>query len=126
MPRRLKRLMPLCVVVAIGLIGTANASAAKKVDCASQVNDTPSKLLPCITRDDLWSHMQAFWQIAQDNPGPDGHPSRNSGEPGYKASVDYVANLMRQAGYDVTEQPYTFDYFAYQGVPSMSEVSPTA
>jgi hypothetical protein len=33
---------------------------------------------------------------------------------------------MKQAGYDVTIQPYTFDYFAYQGVPSMSEVSPTA
>jgi hypothetical protein len=70
--------------------------------------------------------MQAFWQIAQDNPGPDGHPSRNSGEPGYKASVDYVAGLMKRAGYNVTIQPYTFDYFAYQGVPSMSEVSPTA
>jgi Zn-dependent M28 family amino/carboxypeptidase len=70
--------------------------------------------------------MQALWQIAQDNPGPDGHPSRNSGEPGYKASVDYVAGLMRQAGYNVTIQPYTFDYFAYQGVPSMSELSPTA
>ena len=43
--------------------------------------------------------MQA---IADANPGADGHPSRNSGEPGYKASVDYVANLMRKAGYDVT------------------------
>jgi Zn-dependent M28 family amino/carboxypeptidase len=70
--------------------------------------------------------MQAFQAIADANPGPDGHPSRNSGEPGYKASVDYVANLMKQAGYDVTIQPYTFDYFAYQGVPSMSENSPTA
>jgi len=70
--------------------------------------------------------MQAFWQIAQENPGPDGHPSRNSGEPGYKASADYVANLMRQAGYDVTEQPYTFDYFAFQGTPSLSENAPNS
>jgi hypothetical protein len=70
--------------------------------------------------------MQAFQAIADANPGPDGHPSRNSGEPGYKASVDYVANLMRQAGYNVTIQRYTFDYFAYQGVPSMRELSPTA
>jgi len=30
-------------------------------------------------------------------------------------SVDYVAGLMNQAGYDVTVQSYTFDYFAYQG-----------
>jgi hypothetical protein len=40
--------------------------------------------------------------------------------------VDYVAGVMRRAGYSVTIQPYTFDYFAYQGVPSMSEISPTA
>ena len=29
--------------------------------------------------------MQAFQEIADANPGPDGHPSRNSGEPGYLA-----------------------------------------
>jgi hypothetical protein len=32
--------------------------------------------------DDLWKHMQEFQAIADANPGPDGHPSRNSGEPG--------------------------------------------
>jgi hypothetical protein len=47
-------------------------------------------------------------------PQPRGrHPSRNAGEPGYKASVDYVAKVMRDAGYDVTIQPYTFTYSAY-------------
>ena len=53
-------------------------------------------------------------------------PSRNSGEPGYKASVDYVANAMTKAGYDVSIQTYKFDYYAYSGIPSFSEVSPTA
>jgi hypothetical protein len=115
---------PLCVVA--WLLVPASASAVSEAGCNARPNDTPKKLVECIKTDDLWQHMQAFWQIAQDNPGPDGHPSRNSGEPGYKASVDYVANLMKQAGYDVTIQPYTFDYFAYQGVPSLSEVSPTA
>jgi hypothetical protein len=69
--------------------------------------------------------MQAFQAIADQNPGPDGHASRNSGEPGYKASADYVANLMRQAGYDVTIQKYKFFYFAYAGLPALHEVSPT-
>ena len=46
--------------------------------------------------------MKHFQTIADANPGADGHPSRNSGEPGYKASVDYVARLMKQAGYKVT------------------------
>jgi hypothetical protein len=70
--------------------------------------------------------MQAFQAIADANPGPDGHPSRNSGEPGYWKSVQYVAGLMTDAGYDVTIQPYTFLYYAYTSVPTMSEASPTA
>ena len=70
--------------------------------------------------------MKAFQEIADQNPSPaDGKPSRNSGEPGYKASADYVAALMKQAGYDVTLQPYKFLYYAYTGTPSFSEVSPT-
>jgi hypothetical protein len=90
------------------------------------VNDTPATLLPCITTADLWHHMQRFQAIADQNPGPDGHPSRNSGEPGYKASVHYVADVMRQAGYDVKVQTYQFPYYAYTGVPAFSEVSPKA
>jgi hypothetical protein len=68
--------------------------------------------------------MENFQAIADANPGPDGHPSRNSGEPGYKASVDYVAALMDQAGYDVTIQPYKFVYYAYTAIPTFTEVSP--
>ena len=60
-------------------------------DCHERVNNTPGKLLPCIRTDDLWHHMRVFQAIANAHPGPDGHPSRNSGEPGYKASADYVA-----------------------------------
>jgi hypothetical protein len=117
-------LVPVCA--AAWLFVPASASAISSAACNTRPNATPKKLVECVKTDDLWKHTQAFWQIAQDNPGPDGHPPRNSGEPGYKASVDYVAWLMRQAGHNVTIQPYTFDYFAYQGVPSMSEDSPTA
>jgi Zn-dependent M28 family amino/carboxypeptidase len=72
------------------------------------------------------AHMQAFQDIADANPGPDGHPSRNSGEPGYKASADYVAQVMKDAGYNVTIQTYKFFYFAYTALPVFKEISPTA
>jgi hypothetical protein len=114
------------VVVAIGVFAAPSTSAVTASECDTRANDTPSKLIPCIQTADLWNHMKAFQQIADQNPGPDGHPSRNSGEPGYKASADYVANLMQQAGYDVTLQKYQFLYYAYTGIPSFSEVSPTA
>jgi hypothetical protein len=106
--------------------GSAAGHGPSSAGCANRVNDTARKLLPCIRTDDLWRHMEAFQAIADANPGPDGHPSRNSGEPGYKASVDYVAKLMREAGYDVTVQTYKFFYFAYTGIPTFREVSPSA
>jgi peptidase M28-like protein/PA domain-containing protein len=126
MPYRLRRLVPLCLVVGICFLGSASAGAGPTPSCSTQVNDTPGKLLPCITTSDLTNHMQNFWDIALANPGPDGHPSRNSGEPGYLASVMYVKQLMDAAGYTTTIQTYHFPYFAFQGIPTMSEVSPTA
>src|SRR5260221_539371 len=143
MPQRLRLrrphwwLIPLCIAVvalvaAAGPVGptSARASSARaaitSAQCETQVNDTPSKLLPCIQTDDLWNYMKAFQAIADANPGPDGMPSRNSGEPGYKASADYVAGLMTQAGYNVTIQKYKFFYFAYTGVPTFKEISPTS
>jgi len=116
----------VCAAVVLGLCPAPTASAAPKDPCDTQVNDTPSKLLPCIKTDDLWNHMKKFQAIADANPSPaDGHPSRNSGEPGYKASADYVAQVMRDAGYNVTIQPYTFTYYAYTGIPAFSQTSPT-
>jgi hypothetical protein len=113
--------------LAVGLLAPAGASAEpSSAACNHRANDTAGKLIPCIKTADLWSHMQAFWQIAQDNPGPDGHPSRNSGEPGYKASADYVQQKMEAAGYTVHQQEYQFDYSSFVGTPTWSETSPTA
>jgi hypothetical protein len=117
----------LCVAVGLGLLAAPSASGITPAECDARANDTPSKLLECIQTDDLWAHMQAFQAIADANPSPaDGHASRNSGEPGYKASADYVAKVMSDAGYNVTIQTYKFDYYAFTGIPTFSEVSPTA
>ena len=134
MPQRLRSrrprswVAPLCVIaVGLGLLPAPSASAITPAECDTQVNDTPSKLLPCIQTDELWNHMKAFQAIADANPSPaDGMPSRNSGEPGYKASVDYVAQVMEDAGYNVTIQPYKFTYYAFTAPPTFSEISPTA
>ena len=124
-------LVPLSMAVAalapaVGPVAATSALATTSDQCNTQVNDTPSKLLPCIRTDDLWNHMKAFQAIADANPGPDGMPSRNSGEPGYKASADYVAKVMTEAGYNVTIQTYKFFYFAFTAIPTFREISPTA
>jgi Zn-dependent M28 family amino/carboxypeptidase len=105
---------------------TGSGGTPTAAECASRVNDTEAKLVACIQQDALWAHMQALQQIADDNPGPDGHASRNSGEPGYLASVNYAADLLRAAGYRVTVQPYTFVYNGFAAPPVFTENSPTA
>lgn len=81
--------------------------------------------MECIQTPDLWTHMMNFQAIADANLSPaDGHASRVSGETGYKASADYVAKVMTDAGYNVTVQTYLFTYFAFKAPPVMAEVSP--
>jgi hypothetical protein len=127
MLHRMRWLALLCVGVVLTLVAMTNAGAAPPTNCDTQVNDTQAKLLPCIQQKDLWAYMQKLQAIADANPSPaDGHPSRNSGEPGYKASADYVASVMTAAGYDVHLQQYKLTYYAYTSTPSFSEVSPTA
>jgi Zn-dependent M28 family amino/carboxypeptidase len=132
MPDRLKLrlakswLVPLCLAAGMVVPSGAAASDPSAALCNARENNTPAKLIPCIQTDGLWAHMQAFQAIADANPGLDGHPSRNSGEPGYKASVDYVAAKMKAAGYSTSIQPYKFTYTSYVGTPSWSQTSPTA
>ena len=120
----------VAVTWSLSLVGPSAPGATSSADairtaCTQRANNTPERLVACVTKDDLWAHMVKFQQIADANPGADGHPSRNSGEPGYKASADYVADVMRAAGYDVTLQEYKFHYFSFVGTPVMREDSPT-
>jgi hypothetical protein len=124
--RYLHWVLLLCAGGTLALLAPMSAAAITPAQCDARANDTPSKLVECVQKDDLMAHLQTFQDIANANPGPDGHPSRNSGEPGYKASADYVAQVMKDAGYNVSIQTYKFDYYAYAGIPTMSELTPTA
>ena len=117
-------LVPLCLAAALVVPAVAGADPSPQA-CDARNNDSPEKLLPCIQTADLWNHMKAFQAIADANPGLDGHPSRNSGEPGYLASVQYVAQKMKAAGYDVKIQPYKFTYTSFIGTPTWSQTWPT-
>jgi hypothetical protein len=88
--------------------------------CQARVNDTPEKLLQCIQQPSLWNHLAHFQKISDEHKGSDGHGNRDTGTAGYKASVDYVAKLMRQAGYRVTIQTYQFDASEVTGVPKFA------
>ncbi len=91
--------------------------------CGARSNDTLNEVEACIQRDSLWQHLAHFQKIADDNPGPKGHGNRDTGTPGYAASVAFVAKLMRDAGYAVTIQQYNYKKSAVLGTPSFGSAA---
>jgi hypothetical protein len=112
-----------CIVVAICVLRPAvfaqslQGSAPSERACQTRVNNTPERLLECIQQPSLWSHLAHFQKISDEHKGSDGHGNRDTGTAGYKASVDYVAKLARQAGYHVTIQQYQYNASEVSGVP---------
>src|SRR5215831_8595306 len=97
----------------------ANGEATPN-DLRAPVRETAEKLVAAIQNSALWQHLSHFQTIADRHPGADGHGNRDTGTSGYKASVNYVANLMRRAGYTVTIQTYPFSISEVVGVPTFS------
>ena len=106
-----------CASLALSVAGQAAAAPSNRA-CENRVNDNVSRLLECIQEAPLFAHLVDFQKISDQNPGSDGHGNRDTGKPGYKASVDYVAALMKQAGYRVTIQSFVFTDFAVTGAPA--------
>ena len=77
--------------------------------CENRTNNTYRKLLECVTVDGVRQHQEAFQAIADANEGV--YPgTRTAGTVGYQGSVDYVAGLLEEAGYEVTLDPFEFTF----------------
>ena len=95
---------------------TRFAPGEAQTACEQHPVQNAGQLLACIRRASLWQRLSHFQEIANDNP-VNGHPSRDTGTAGYLASVNYVASLMRSAGYKVTIQRYTYQALVPAGSP---------
>lgn len=76
-------------------------------------------LRDAVTLKAIRAHQQALADIAAAHAG-----TRVSGTPGYDASVDYVAGKLRDAGYDVTLQPFHVFSFEETAPPELARLSP--
>jgi Zn-dependent M28 family amino/carboxypeptidase len=106
---RRARAVALGAVGAMALTGTvalAGPAVAAPGGCETRNNDTLDKLLECVGVEGVDEHLKALQQIATDNGG-----TRASGTPGYTASADYLQQRLEAAGYEVTRQPFSFDFF---------------
>ena len=73
-----------------------SAQSSTPAGPTTAATDFAGKLAKGMTRDAMMAHLTKLQEIADANGG-----NRALGTPGYDASVDYVANTLRDKGFDV-------------------------
>jgi Zn-dependent M28 family amino/carboxypeptidase len=106
---RVVQLAVLALLAAL-LLPVPAALAAPADACDRQTNNTYRKLLECVTLEGVREHQAALQEIADNNDDPFYPGTRAAGTEGYDESVDYVAGLLKDAGYDVTLDPVEFEF----------------
>src|SRR5918995_6473584 len=97
--------MGATAALTVALLPGYAASAAPGASCDSRANNTYEKLLECVTVEGVREHLEAFQKIADNSTDPVYPGTRAAGTDGYADSVEYVAGLLREAGYEVTLDP---------------------
>lgn len=105
--------MLTCVVAAAMLVPVSSASAIDEINT--------QRLRNAVTVGGILGHERVFQRIANQNDG-----TRASGTAGYDASAAYVAMKLRKAGYDVSEQEFTFPFYRNLAPAEFSQVTPNA
>ncbi len=110
--------------LALGLLAAVLAALAASSSCG--VREAPpappdgsARLREAVTTEGILEHTRRFGEIAEQNGG-----NRAAGTPGYDASAEYVADRLREAGYDVTIQPFEFPYFEEISPPKLELAAP--
>ncbi len=103
------------------LLPVQAATAQPGNACDNRNNNTYEKLLECVTLEGVREHQAALQKIADNSNDPVYPGTRAAGTIGYAQSVEYVADLLREAGYQVTLDPVeiTFNF-----PPTLRQLTP--
>jgi Zn-dependent M28 family amino/carboxypeptidase len=102
------------------LIAGAFASLAVAPAASADLDEVNTKKLrEGVTINGIMQHERALQSIANMNGG-----TRASGTPGYRASLDYVKQRLKKAGYGVKEQAFTFPFYRELAPAELEQVSP--
>jgi Zn-dependent M28 family amino/carboxypeptidase len=108
-PTRIAVVAVLGLLVAL-LLPVPAAVAAPAEACDRRTNNTYQKLLECVTLEGVRQHQAQFQKIADANDDEFYPGTRAAGTEGYAESVEYVAGLLEDAGYEVTLDPFEFQF----------------
>ncbi len=112
----MRRKVLITSAVATVLVATGVPAPAQALD---EVNT--KKLRNAVTVNGIMAHERVFQRIANQNGG-----TRASGTPGYAKSAEYVKSRLTAAGYQVTEQEFTFPFYRDLAPATVAQVSPVA
>jgi Zn-dependent M28 family amino/carboxypeptidase len=110
-----KRCLLACAAVATAVgVGAPSAVAAPNAN-------VPTRLQRAVKVKDILVHERALANIAERNGG-----TRASGTRGFEKSAEYVSGVLRDAGYQVTTQPFDFPYFTENSPATFARTAPDA
>ena len=110
-----QRLLATAGAAIAGLALAGPAHAATQTDT--------SALRGAVSASGINQHQAALEAIANANIF-NGVPTRATGTDGHWASVDYVEDVMTEAGWTVTKQPFTADIFYEEGPAAFERTGP--
>jgi hypothetical protein len=99
------------------LVASAVPALFAATPLLAQTNSTA--LREAVTVAAIRVHQQELQKIADANSG-----TRVSGSPGYEASIRYVEEKLREAGYQVVVQPFPFPVFEERSQAELARLSP--
>jgi Zn-dependent M28 family amino/carboxypeptidase len=99
------------IAIFVVLISVSLVSSAVRIDTYD--------LREAVTVEGVRAHQQALQYIADDNGG-----TRESSTQGYFDSIEYVAEMMEAAEYDVVIQEFDYPFFEEQEPAELEQISP--
>jgi aminopeptidase S len=101
--RRGRSLIVMITVVGLGLVSGCGSTGPNAPDVGGLPPDGPlaQRLAKEVGESGAFVHLEALQRIADQHGG-----NRAGVSPGYEASVDYVAGVLRNAGFDVSTPTY--------------------
>ncbi|OBF31527.1 peptidase M28 [Mycobacterium sp. ACS1612] len=84
-------------VAAVMAVAVMALAACSSTEAPVAADDLPREIAGKLTADDMYTHLRKLQEIADANRG-----NRAQGTPGYDATVDYVAKVLKDNGFDVS------------------------
>ena len=109
------------VLISLGvgiLVLAGSPGTSPEINASSESSKLSSDLRETVTTGGIMEHQRRFSSIADENAG-----NRAAGTPGYDASAEYVAETLREAGYEVSIQQFDLPESEAVAVAELERVS---